>query len=102
MAKERPVYVRKLSDEEVRGQYLLVQKGSLELFPAPGKPFKLKVGGKYHEVAVAAVECWSMGPRKPTRSYRIDLRPFVGSVPLRYGHKITIEKVKEGYYELKA
>jgi hypothetical protein len=91
-----------LSDEEVRGQYLLVQKGSLELFPAPGKPFKLKVGGKYHEVAVAAVECWSMGPRKPTRSYRIDLRPFVGSIPLRYGHKITIEKVKDGYYELKA
>lgn len=101
MAKERPVYVRKLSDEEVRGQYVLVQRGSLELFPSPGKPFKLKVGGKYHDVTVAAVECWSMGPRKPTRSYRIDVRPFAGNVTLRYGHKVAIEKVKEGYYELK-
>ncbi|MDZ7270835.1 MAG: hypothetical protein ONB17_04410 [candidate division KSB1 bacterium] len=100
MAKERPVYARKLSDEEVRGQYILVQRGNLDMFPKPGKPFKLKIGGAYHEATVLAVECWSLGPRKPTQTFRIDMRPFAGKVTLRYGHKVTIAKVKEGYYEL--
>jgi hypothetical protein len=100
MAKERPVFVRKLSDEEVRGQYVLVQKSSLDMFPSPGKPFKLKVGGKYHETTVNRVECWSIGPRKPTFSYRIDMHPHVGVVKLRWGQKITIREIKKGYYEL--
>ena len=101
MAQVRPSFVRKLSDEEIRGQYIVIQKSSLDFFPKPGKLFKLKVAGKYHETSVNAVEIWNRGPRKPSFNYRIDMRSHVGDFPLRWGHKVIIERVKEGYYEIK-
>ena len=100
MAKPKPVYTRKLADEEVKGGYILIQKGSLGMFPRPGKPFKFKVAGKYYDTAIKPVETWSMGPRKPQLSFRIDMNQYRQLYPLRWGHTVTIQKVKEGYYEL--
>ena len=101
MAQVRPSIVRKLSDEEVKGQYLIIQKSNLDFFPKPGKQFKLKVAGKYHETAINAVEVWDRGPRKPRLIYRIDMREHSAVFPLRWGYKVTIERVKEGYFEIK-
>jgi len=100
MTKTRPSITRKLSDEEIRGQYILIQKNMLHFFPKPGKVFKLKIAGKYHETTINAVECWNIGPRKPRYNYKIDMKPHISSYPLRWGHKVTVEKVKEGYYEI--
>ena len=96
MANEPKVYKRKISDEEAQGQYILVLKNALDFFPKIGKTFKLKVKGKEEsqektfEIAVNAVECWCMGPKKPHSHYRIDTRDFREIFPIHFGKKIAI------------
>jgi len=98
----KTTYTRKLSDDEAVEGYIMVLKDALSLFPKVGKPFKLRVGGKEIESRVRAVQCWCMGPGKPHEHYRIDGADFQDVLPLRWGLKVTIEKVGDNDYQLSA
>ncbi|MBN2013220.1 hypothetical protein JW960_28075 [candidate division KSB1 bacterium] len=104
MATEQKTYQRKLSDEEAQGQYILVLKNGLDVFPKPGKPFSLMIQSdgetKKAEVMLSEVPRWSVGPSKPKNSYKIDLREFRSLYPLHFGKKIVITKTAENEYTL--
>ena len=97
MAEE---YRRKISGEEAQERYIAIVKNKLDFFPKAGKPFKLKVKTKQFEVVVEPHEVWSMGPKKPQLSYRIDAKPFWDLYPLHFGKTIHITKKKDDLYEL--
>ncbi|MDW7679895.1 MAG: hypothetical protein SCK70_04985 [bacterium] len=93
-------YVRKISDEEAQGRYILIVKAGMDFFPKAGKPFKLKVANKEFETFIEGVDVWSMGPKKPKQSYRIDAKPFWELFPLNFGKKITFTKESDKLYSL--
>jgi len=93
-------YQRKISGEEVHGRYILIVKSGMDFFPKVGKPFKLKIKDKEFEVVIEAHDVWSMGPKKPQQSYRIDAKKFWGAFPLHFGQKIRITKESETVYQL--
>lgn len=93
-------FSRKLSGEEALERYIMVLKDDLKFFPKPGVPFKLKIGDRYHDSQIKAVDCWCRGPRKPHVHYRVDLAPFAPDFLPHFGQHVMIEKVKQGYYRL--
>ncbi|UCE05309.1 MAG: hypothetical protein JSW07_17075 [bacterium] len=94
------VYRRKISAEEAKERYILVQKGALDFFPRLGKPFTLKLKDKELEMYLESVEVWSMGPKKPQYSYRIDAKQFWDVFPLHFGKIVTITKEDDKVYTL--
>ena len=99
-------YKRKISDAEAQGQYILILKNAIDFFPKISKTFKLKVKGKeqsqekIYDIAVNAVECWCMGPKKPHSHYRINARVFREIFPIHFSKKITITKNSDDEYTL--
>ncbi len=97
---ENKVFKRKLSAEEAGGGYILIQKRELDFFPKVGKPFKLKVGKKEHEMMVRAIECWCQGPKKPHHHHRIDVAALKNEIAMHWGTKLVIEKTGENKYRM--
>ena len=100
MALGKNRFTRKLSAEEIKGNFITVQKKDLDFFPRAGKPFELHFGDKDTEAYVQAVACWCQGPKKPHSHYRIDLTPFRGHVRMRWGSNVVIEKAGDKKYNL--
>jgi len=90
------VFTRKLSAEEVKKGHIFVLKDRLSFFPAAGKPFDLKSGKEEKKATVESYHCTCRGPQLPHEHY------FIRWEGLRFGDKISIEKVKkaENTYEL--
>lgn len=94
------IFTRKISGEELKERFIMVVKSDLEFFPKLGKPFKLKVKDKQFEVFVRTHDVWSVGPKKPLQTYRIDAKMFWDIFPLHFGQKVTISKKGKAAYEL--
>ena len=94
-------FKRRLSDEEMRGHYILVSKKDLDYFPKIGRDFKLKVNDKEYETRVETEERWVTGPRKPQLLYLIKFTDFQSDFDFHYSKLITIEKTGDKLYELK-
>jgi hypothetical protein len=80
-------YVRRVSAQEAREGFLLVEKRSLSLFPPVGEAFDLD--GR--EVRVETLPCTCRGPDKPHEHWIV-------RVPgLEKGDRIVIERTAEGW-----
>ena len=104
MANVQDVYQRKISGEEAQGQYILIVKNGLTLFPKPGKLFTLLIQGAKEtvkaELTLTNVPRWSVGPNKAQQLYRIDMREYRSVYPLHFGKKIMLTKTSENEYTL--
>ncbi|NIR52034.1 hypothetical protein GWO43_25785 [candidate division KSB1 bacterium] len=100
MATNMTRFKRKLSAEEIRENFIMIQKKELDFFPKVGKPFKLKINDKTVDTYVTAVECWCQGPNKPHSHYRIDVTPFRDKLKLQWGTKVVIEKQGDKKYKV--
>jgi hypothetical protein len=80
-------YERKVSSEEAREGYLLVEKSRLGLFPPVGTPFVLATPTGDRLATLEARDCTCRGPEKPHRHY------FVRQPGLQPGSlwRITVE-----------
>ncbi len=101
MPKDQSRYVRKLSGAEAIDRYVMIMQEQLYVFPKPGVAFKLKIGDKEYDSQVKAVDCRCRGPQKPHVHYRLDLASFFESFRPHFGQIVSVEKVKDGLYELK-
>lgn len=63
-------FTKKLSGEEVRGEFILLQRGRENLFPTRGE-FEVKHGEDTFKAFVEREEDKSMGPRKKTYKFMI-------------------------------
>jgi hypothetical protein len=79
-------YERKVSSEEERESYLLVEKSALGFFPSPGTPFELETPKGKRRATVASQPCTCRGPEKPHEHYFIRLE-----TPLAKGSRARIE-----------
>ena len=94
------VYRRKISNEEARDRHIIILKNSVDFFPKLGKPFTLKVKDKELEMYLESIDVWSVGPKKPQHTYRIDAKPFWDVFPLHFSKTITITKEEDKVYTL--
>lgn len=67
----RDSYERKISSEEAREGYILVEKAALGFFPPIGQAFELAGGGGTASARVEARDCECRGPEKPHQHYFI-------------------------------
>lgn len=67
----RDSYERKISSEEAREGYILVEKAALGFFPPIGRAFELAGGGGTASARVEARDCECRGPEKPHQHYFI-------------------------------
>lgn len=84
-------YSRRVSTEESREGYLLVEKARLTFFPPLGTPFQLVVHPDAHDVAVEAYACQCRGPQKPHEHY------FVRVPGLATGERVTVHRDGAAY-----
>jgi len=90
-------YIRRLTNEEKKQGFLLVEKRRLGLFPPEGDLFKVKIDGESFETTLEAIPCLCMGPDKPHEHYHIPL-PKLRNMPK--GSSVTVTQVGRGEYEL--
>lgn len=76
-------YTRKVSSEEAREGFLLVEKRALSFFPPVGEPFELD--GR--DACIDAVPCTCRGPELPHEHWHLRLPG------LEKGQRITIERL---------
>ncbi|HZG36939.1 MAG TPA: hypothetical protein VEY87_13980 [Gaiellaceae bacterium] len=81
-------YRRRISSDEEREGYVLVEKRALRLFPPPGEPFLL--GGR--PAHVRAYECTCRGPEQPHEHHVIDREG------VRRGQEVVITRLDDGEY----
>lgn len=67
----RDSYERKISSEEAREGYILVEKAALGFFPPIGQAFELAGDGGAASAKVEARDCECRGPEKPHQHYFI-------------------------------
>jgi hypothetical protein len=58
-------YRRRVSNEEAREGYLLIEKARLTYVPKPGQPFTLDDRGSTRQATVESYACTCRGPEKP-------------------------------------
>jgi hypothetical protein len=86
------IYERKISSEEAREGYILVEKARLNLFPAIGEPFDLvDEAGRRSRARVEARDCECRGPEKPHEHY------FIRRDGLEPGSRWRIAKDGDAY-----
>lgn len=85
------IYSRRVSTEESREGYLLVEKARLAFFPPPGTPFELVLHPDTHAAAVESYACQCRGPQKPHEHY------FVRVPGLAKGERVTIHREGAAY-----
>lgn len=88
------VYERRISAEEAREGYLLVEKSRLPFFPPLGRTFSFSRGGSEGSAAVEARACNCRGPEKPHDHYVIRLAHLV------QGQRVRLSRVAAGSYEI--
>ncbi|MCC7363460.1 MAG: hypothetical protein IT303_03740 [Dehalococcoidia bacterium] len=84
-------YTRRVSTEEAREGYLMVEKARLAFFPAEGKPFELAGTGP---AKVESYACECRGPDKAHRHWFIRLAGLVRGATVtirRDGDRYTLE-----------
>jgi hypothetical protein len=81
-------YRRRISSEEERGGYLLVEKGALALFPPLGEEFEL--GGR--PAYVRSYPCTCRDAEQPHEHYAID------RAGLRRGQEVAITRISDRVY----
>lgn len=84
------VYRRRVSVEEAREGYLLVEKRALAFFPPVGERFELD--GR--DVAVRAVPCECRGPDRPHEHYRIE------GLRLERGREVAVTQTSQSAYSI--
>ncbi|MGE5596494.1 MAG: hypothetical protein ACM3S1_10735 [Hyphomicrobiales bacterium] len=85
-------YSRKVSSEEAREGYLLVEKRALgRFFPQPGAPFPFADGAAARTATVESTPCTCRGPEKPHEHY------FVRVPGLVRGERVTVHRDGGGY-----
>jgi hypothetical protein len=80
-------YARRVSAEEARSGFLLVEKAKLPFFPPEGEPFLLDGG----EARVESYACVCRGPARPHRHW------FLRLGGLRAGDEIRIARADATY-----
>lgn len=85
-------YDRKISSEEAREGYVLVDKSRLSFFPRVGQQFQLKFGATQRAAAVEARACACRGPEKPHEHY------FIRVEGLPKGSRWSISRYGGGYW----
>jgi len=84
-------YQRKISSEEAREGYILVEKARLSFFPPVGATFELADGDSSRRARVESYHCECRGPDKPHEHY------FIRCDNLARGERVTIaEPVSPG------
>jgi len=96
-SKQSKPYMRRLTSEERREGFLLVEKRRLGLFPSKGDRFKVKVGREFFETALEAIPCQCRGPDKPHAHYHIPLPKLKN---MSKGSSVTLTQVGMLEYEL--
>jgi hypothetical protein len=81
-------YRRRISSEEERGGYLLVEGAALHLFPPLGEEFEL--GGR--PAHVRSHPCTCRDDEQPHEHYAID------RAGLRRGQEVAITRIADGVY----
>ena len=81
-------YRRRISSEEEREGYVLVEKRALSMFPAPGEEFTL--GGR--PARIRTFDCTCRGNERPHEHYAIDREG------VRRGQEIVITRLDDGEY----
>lgn len=84
-------YDRKISSEEAREGYVLVEKSRLSFFPPVGQQFQLKFGATERAAAVEARPCTCRGPERPHEHY------FIRAEGLPRGSRWRISRDGGGY-----
>jgi hypothetical protein len=93
MRKNDPVrtYTRKVSGEEAREGYLLVEKTKLGLFPREGERFSLEG----HDAVVESYACTCRGPDRPHRHWLVRLGGLMA------GETVEVVAGDDGRYSLR-
>lgn len=84
-------YERKLSAEEAREGYVLVEKNRLKFFPPVGQPFELLAEATRTAARVEARDCECRGPEKPHQHY------FIRSGGLAAGQRVVLTREGSAY-----
>jgi hypothetical protein len=84
-------YARKISGEEAKAGYLLLNKDRLRDFPSVGEVFTLTREGDEAQASVESYRCTCRGPRRPHEHWYI--RP--PGAPLHRGDEATITQQTE-------
>ncbi|MGE3075320.1 MAG: hypothetical protein AB7N24_16305 [Dehalococcoidia bacterium] len=87
----RMCYERKVSSEEAREGYLLVEKTALGFFPPVGQQFDLSAPGGRRRTQVEARHCECRGPEKPHEHY------FIRADGLERGSRWKFERSGDTY-----
>ena len=80
-------YERRISADEAREGYVLVEKRALGFFPAEGEAFRLD----WREARVESYACTCRGPERPHRHW------FVRADGVRAGDRVVVERRGAGY-----
>jgi hypothetical protein len=85
---------RRVSAEEARDGYLMIEKTWLRQLPPVGESFLLDDRGATRCVTIEAAHCECRGPEKPHDHYRI-------AIPaLERGTEVTLERVDRDGFRL--
>ncbi|MGE0599797.1 MAG: hypothetical protein AB7J35_11000 [Dehalococcoidia bacterium] len=87
----RTSYERKMSSEESREGYVLVEKAALSFFPPIGETFELEEPSGRRAASVEARHCECRGPEKPHEHY------FIRAAGLERGSRWKFERAGDGY-----
>lgn len=87
-------YRRKISSEEAREGYVLIEASKTGVFPRPGEPFTLIDGAQASEAQLEAYPCQCRGPNRPHRHY------FIRLDRLEKGKTVTFAREAPGQYRL--
>ena len=96
-AAEAKPYRRRLSSEERREGFILVEKRWLSLFPPRGDRFKVRIGQESLDTALKAIPCTCRGPDKPHEHYHIPLTKL-DKIPK--GSSVTLTRLGTREYRL--
>jgi hypothetical protein len=89
-------YRRRISSEEAREGYILIEKARLTFFPRVGETFRFDDRGAAREATVESYHCECRGPDKPHEHY------FIRTAGLTAGEEWKITRDTAGYRLLPA
>lgn len=87
-------YERRVSAEEAREGYLLIEKSKLPLFPARGQPFVLVRGREELQASLDAYACSCRGPDRPHEHFVVRVSG------LKRGQQVRLRRTRDDRYEL--
>lgn len=88
-------YRRRISSEEAREGFVLVEKSRLDFFPRPERSFTLVEGRASRVAKVESYPCECRGPEKPHEHW------FIRRPGLVAGEDVEFVRMGDGTYELR-